>query len=106
MLHFAAIAALANEHHTAIVSREMSTHQLMERLVASEVPGISTADLRRGNLPGGMDELRHIQQQSLRLRAQGHYLHIDETVGLSIQQLRAKCTRLHAQHPLGLVLVD
>ena len=36
----------------------------------------------------------------------GHRLHLDDTPGLSIQQLRAKCARLHAQHPLSLVLVD
>lgn len=106
MLHFAATAALENSYHTAIFSMEMSTHQLMERLIASEVPGYSNADLRRGNLRGGLDELQHVQQQALRLRTNGHRLHIDETVGLSIQQLRAKCTRLHAQQPLELVLVD
>ena len=39
-----------------------------------------------------------------RLRTHGQ--HLDDTHGLSVQQVRAKCARLHAQHPLGLVLVD
>jgi replicative DNA helicase len=44
--------------------------------------------------------------QAQRLRSQSHILHLGDTPGLSIQQLRAKCTRLHAQYLLRLVLVD
>jgi replicative DNA helicase len=106
LLHFARIAALDHGHHTAIFSLEMPRYQLMQRLVASEVPGYSNSDLRRGNLPGGLEQVADIRQQARRLRTHGHTLHIDDTPGLSIQQLRAKCARLHAQHPLGLVLVD
>lgn len=106
LLHFARTAALDHGHHTAIFSLEMPTLQLMQRLVASEVPGYSNADLRRGNLPGGLDQVAHIRQQAQRLQTHGHRLHLDDTPGLSIQQLRAKCARLHAQHPLSLVLVD
>ncbi|WP_151087404.1 replicative DNA helicase [Hymenobacter baengnokdamensis] len=106
LLHFARTAALDHQQHTVVFSLEMPTLQLMQRLVASEVPGYSNSDLRRGNLPGGLDQVAHIQEQAQRLRTHGHRLHIDDTHGLTIQQLRAKCARLHAQHPLGLVLVD
>ena len=106
MLHFARTAALDHGQHTAIFSLEMPILQLMQRLVASEVPGYSNSDLRRGNLPGGLEQVAHIRQQAQRLRTYGHTLHLDDTPGLTIQQLRAKCARLHAQHPLGLVLVD
>ena len=106
LLHFARTAALDHGQHTAIFSLEMPTLQLMQRMVASEVPGYSNSDLRRGNLPGGLEQVAHIRAQAQRLRTHGHVLHIDDTPGLSIQQLRAKCARLHAQHPLGLVLVD
>ncbi|GAA4368771.1 replicative DNA helicase [Hymenobacter saemangeumensis] len=106
LLHFARTAALDHAHHTAVFSLEMPTLQLMQRLVASEVPGYSNADLRRGNLPGGLDQVAYVQAQAQRLRTHGHRLHLDDTPGLSIHQLRAKCARLHAQHPLGLVLVD
>jgi replicative DNA helicase len=106
LLHFARTAALDHGQHIAIFSLEMPTLQLMQRMIASEVPGYSNSDLRRGNLPGGLDQVAHIREQAQRLRTHGHRLHIDDTPGLSIQQLRAKCTRLHAQHPLGLVLVD
>ncbi|OGX83054.1 replicative DNA helicase [Hymenobacter glacialis] len=106
LLHFARTAALDHGHHTAVFSLEMPTLQLMQRMVASEVPGYSNSDLRRGSLPGGLEQVAHIRQQAQRLQTHGHQLHIDDTPGLSIQQLRAKCARLHAQHPLGLVLVD
>ncbi len=106
LLHFARTAALDHGRHTAIFSLEMPTLQLMQRLVASEVPGYSNSDLRRGNLPGGLDQVASIREQAQRLATHGHQLHIDDTPGLSIQQLRAKCARLHSQHPLGLVLVD
>jgi replicative DNA helicase len=106
LLHFARTAALDYGHHTAVFSLEMPTLQLMQRMVASEVPGYSNSDLRRGNLPGGLDQVAHIRQQAQRLHTLGHRLHLDDTPGLSIQQLRAKCARLHAQHPLSLVLVD
>ena len=106
LLHFARTAALDHGHHTAVFSLEMPTLQLMQRMVASEVSGYSNSDLRRGNLPGGLDQVAHIRQQAQRLRTHGHRLHLDDTPGLSIQQLRAKCARLHSQHPLSLVLVD
>ena len=106
LLHFARTAALDHGQHTAIFSLEMPTLQLMQRLVASEVPGYSNSDLRRGNLPGGLDQVAHIRAQAQRLATHGHLLHLDDTPGLSIQQLRAKCACLHSQHPLGLVLVD
>ncbi|MBW3127305.1 replicative DNA helicase [Hymenobacter profundi] len=106
LLHFARTAALDHGQPTAIFSLEMPTLQLMQRLVASEVPGYSNSDLRRGNLPGGLDQVASIRQQAQRLHTHGHLLHIDDTPGLSIQQLRAKCARLHSQQPLRLVLVD
>jgi len=106
LLHFARTAALDHGHHTAIFSLEMPTLQLMQRMIASEVPGYSNSDLRRGNLPGGLEQVAHIRHQAHRLSTHGHRLHLDDTPGLSIQQLRAKCARLHAQHPLSLVLID
>lgn len=106
LLHFARTAALDHGHHTAVFSLEMPTLQLMQRMIASEVPGYSNSDLRRGNLPGGLAQVAHVREQAQRLQTHGRQLHLDDTPGLTIQQLRAKCARLHAQHPLSLVLVD
>lgn len=106
LLHFARTAALEHEQHVAFFSLEMSKLQLMQRLLASEIPGYSTSDLRCGRLTGGLDEVAHIAQQAQRLRASGHHLHLDDTAGITINQLRAKCVQLHAQWPLSLILVD
>lgn len=104
MLHFARTAVLEHEKTSIIFSLEMPTVQLMMRLIASEVPGYSTADLRLGNLKGGTHEVTHIRNQAARLNT--NRLHLDDTPGLTLNQLRAKCTRIHADTPLQLVLVD
>lgn len=106
MLHAAREAGLDHDKHVAIFSLEMPAAQLVQRLVSSEVEGYSNSDLRRGNIRGGVDEVANIRQKAARLKALGHRLHVDDTPGVSIQQLRAKCHRLHAEHPLGMVLVD
>jgi replicative DNA helicase len=53
--------------------------QLMQRMIASEVPGYSNSDLRRGNFPGGLDQVASIRDQAQRLHTHGHQLHIDGT---------------------------
>ncbi|WP_175470948.1 replicative DNA helicase [Hymenobacter psychrophilus] len=106
LLHFARTAALDHGRAVAVFSLEMPIVQLMQRMIVSEVPGYSNADLRRGNLPGGLEQVGHLREQAQRLRTHGHLLHLDDTPGLSLQQLRAKCAALHATQPLGLVLVD
>jgi len=104
MLHFARMAVLEHQKTAIIFSLEMPTVQLMMRLIASEVEGYSTADLRLGNLKGGPHQVTRIRDQAARLNT--NRLHLDDTPGLTLNQLRAKCTRIHADSPLQLVLVD
>jgi replicative DNA helicase len=106
MLHMARAASLDHELHTAIFSLEMPAIQLVQRFVASEVPGYVNSDLRRGNLTGGLEQVAHLEQQAQRLAHCGHRLHIDDTSGLTVNQLRAKCAAIHDEQPLSLVLVD
>lgn len=106
MLHFARAACLYEQHHAAIFSLEMSAIELLHRLISGEAPGYAYSQLRRGEVAGGLPEVARIRAQSLRLKEQGHRIHIEDGSSLSIQQLRAKCLRLHQQHPLGLVMVD
>ena len=106
MLHLVRAASLDHGLHAAIFSLEMPTAQLVQRLVASEVPGYTNSELRRATLPGGQAQVEHLRQQAGRLKTLGHRMLLDDTPGLTVQQLRAKCTRLHAEHPLGLVAVD
>jgi replicative DNA helicase len=106
MLHAAREAGLDHDKHVAIFSLEMPAAQLVQRLVSSEVEGYSNSDLRRGNVRGGVAEVASIREKAARLKTLGHRLHVDDTPGVSIQQLRAKCHRLQAKHPLGLIMVD
>ncbi|WP_162549662.1 replicative DNA helicase [Hymenobacter nivis] len=104
LLHFARTCALDLGRAAAIFSMEMPTKQLMQRMVASEVPGYSNADLRRGNIAGGVPQVHQLYEAAKRLRTDK--LLIDDTPGLSIFQLRAKAARLKAEHGVALILVD
>lgn len=105
MLRWAIAAALEEQRHAVIFSLEMPAQQLMDRLIAHET-GVPYSELRRGELPGGLDQVDELARQSARLTTHGHRLHIEDGSSLSLEQLRAKCHRLHRKHPLGVVMVD
>ncbi len=85
----------------AIFSMEMSARQLAQRLLASEAR-INAQAARTGNLD--QNDYNAI------VRAANNFAHtrifIDDTAGLSVLELRAKCRRLKSEHDIGLVLVD
>ena len=85
----------------AIFSLEMGSKQLAQRLLTSE----ARVDAQRARTGRMKDE----DWQNL-ARAAGKLsdaeLFIDDTPGLSVLELRAKCRRLKAEHGLGLVVVD
>lgn len=103
MLHFARACALDMGDACAIFSMEMPPLQLMQRMIASEVQGYSNADLRAGRVSSD-EEFNRLYQAGLRLKTPK--LLIDDTSGLSIQQLRAKAVRMKVEHDIQLVLVD
>lgn len=104
MLHFARTAALSNGLPSAVFSMEMPLRELFLRMVASEVEGYSNADLSRGRMAGGVEEVQDLRRKAQRLNS--HLLLLDDTPGLSLQQLRAKCARLKAEQHIGLIMVD
>ena len=73
----------------AVFSLEMSSVQLVNRLIASE-SGIPTQKLRKGNLED--HEWIQLNQQITKLSEAP--LFIDDTPALTIFELRAKCRRL------------
>lgn len=103
MLHFARVAALDHDQAAAIFSLEMPAVQLIERMIASETDAYTNSQLRRGDVP---DEaaFNRLYQDALRLKSDK--LHIDDTPGLSIHQLRAKAARLKAEKNIKFILVD
>ena len=96
-------AALHPEHATgvAIFSLEMSSQQLAQRLLTSEAR-VNAQSARTGRL--SEDDWPRLARAAGRLSAAPIF--IDDTPGLGILELRAKCRRLKAEHDIGLVIVD
>ncbi len=96
-------AALHGQRPTgvAIFSLEMSAQQLAQRLLTSEAR-VNAQAARTGRLSN--DDWPRLARAAGRLSNAPIY--IDDTPGLGILELRAKCRRLKAEHNIGLVLVD
>ncbi|MGM9511320.1 replicative DNA helicase [Larkinella sp. GY13] len=85
----------------AIFSLEMSSVQLVNRLISAEAE-IDSEKIKKGNLaPHEWAQLHHKIQ-----RLTEAPIFIDDTPALSILELRAKCRRLKAQHDIQLVVID
>jgi len=85
----------------AVFSLEMSSTQLVTRLIASEA-GISSEKLRKGDLNDS--EFAILHQHIARLT--NAPIFIDDTPGLNIFELRAKARRLKSQHNVDLIIID
>jgi len=102
LLNIAQHAALRNNVPTAVFTLEMSKEQLGNRLLAAE-SGIDSQLLRTGNLdrPEYWDRISECMP-----RISNAPLYIDDTPGITITEMRAKCRRLKVERQLGLVVVD
>ncbi|MCJ8275545.1 MAG: replicative DNA helicase, partial [Bdellovibrionales bacterium] len=100
-LNVALNAALYNKKKVAYFSVEMGKEQLMRRLLATEAR-VNMADLRFGRIRDN-DWPRLIDRAS-KLGEAG--LFIDDTSGISPQEIRSKARRLKQQHGLDMILVD
>jgi replicative DNA helicase len=85
----------------AIFSLEMSSVQLVQRLIASETE-IDSEKLRKGSLQD--HEFHQLHQRISRIAEAPIF--IDDTPGLSVFELRAKCRRLKAQHGIQMIIID
>jgi len=101
VLSLARNAAVDFKIPVAFFSLEMSSVQLVTRLVSAESE-ISSEKLRSGNLRG--DELQQIHSRITELSEAP--LFIDDTAGLSVFELRAKARRLKSKHDIQLLIVD
>lgn len=101
VLSMARNAAVDFNKAVAIFSLEMSSLQLVTRLIASESE-LSSEKLKKGNL-----EDYEFQQLNDKIRKLSEApLFIDDTPGLSVFELRAKARRLKEQHKIELIIVD
>jgi replicative DNA helicase len=85
----------------AIFSLEMSSVQLVNRLISGETE-IPAEKLRKGNLERHEYEQLHARIGKL---SEAPFF-IDDTPALSIFEFRAKCRRLKAQHDVQLIIID
>ena len=86
---------------TAIFSVEMSASQVAQRLLTTE-SGVDSTRMREGRL--NEVDLRSLSEAQRTLSAAPIY--IDDTPSIGITELRGKARRLHAEHPLSLIIVD
>lgn len=101
VLSLARNAAVDFNIPVAFFSLEMSSVQLVTRLVSAESE-ISSEKLRSGNLRN--DEIQQIHTKIQKLAEAPIF--IDDTAGLSVFELRAKARRLKSQHDIKLLIID
>jgi replicative DNA helicase len=85
----------------ALFSLEMSSVQLVKRLIASE-SRLSAEKLRKGDLREHEFQQLHSRISKLATAP----IFIDDTPGISVFDLRAKCRRLKMQHNIEMVIID
>ena len=85
----------------AIFSLEMSSVQLITRMISSET-GISSGKLRKGDLQPHEWEQLNVKVKNL----SNAPIFIDDTPSLSIFDLRAKARRLASQQGVKLIIID
>ncbi len=97
-------AAIDHKMPVAFFSLEMSKKEVVKRLLVSEVDhmDISTDQLTRGKI--NQDQFNEINKNINSLIDASIY--IDDTSGLSLNQLRSKCNRLKSKHGIKLIIID
>lgn len=101
VLSMARNIAIDYQNPVAIFSLEMSSVQLITRLISSET-GLTSEKLRTGKLEKHEWEQLNTKVKDLEKAP----LYIDDTPSLSIFDLRAKARRLHSQHGIKLIIID
>ena len=93
-------------------SLEMSREQLVQRMICTEA-NLSKQELRPGKQSGATEE--ELQSRKLSImdriwiasdKLAGSGLYLDDTPGLTIQEMRAKARRLKAEAGLDLIVID
>ena len=82
-------------------SLEMSKEQLTDRML-SDASGVNSWNIRTGNLSG--DDFEKLSEAMGEMAEAPIY--IDDTPGLSIQEMRTKTRRLAHEGEIGLIIVD
>jgi replicative DNA helicase len=100
-LNIAQYAAVHEHVPVAIFNLEMSKDQLVNRMLCSEVM-VDSQKMRTGKLED--EDWNKIAQALAPLSEAPVY--IDDTPGISVMDIRAKCRRLKLEKNLGLIVID
>jgi len=100
-LNIATNAAVRAKVPVAIFSLEMSKEQMTNRILCSEAM-VDSAKVRTGKIDD--DEWAKLAATSGELSEAGIY--IDDTPGISIMEIRAKCRKMKLEKNIGLVVID
>jgi len=100
-MNIAEHVAVDHNKPVGVFSLEMSSQQLVQRLLCSRAR-VNLQNIRNGFL--GKGDMNHLATAADAFAKSKMY--IDDTAGLSILELRAKARRLMDRHGLGLIVID
>ncbi|HEY4543765.1 MAG TPA: replicative DNA helicase, partial [Tissierellaceae bacterium] len=100
-INMAVNSALKAKAKVAIFSLEMSKEQLVQRMISS----VAHVDLRN-IISGNLDEDEWLQIINSMGPLSEAEIYIDDTAGISLMELSAKCRRLKLEKGIDLVLID
>ncbi|WP_085522453.1 replicative DNA helicase [Tuberibacillus sp. Marseille-P3662] len=100
-LNIAQNVATKNDENVAIFSLEMGAQQLVMRMLCAE-GNIDAQRLRTGKLEE--DDWQKLAMAMGSLSNAGIY--IDDTPGIRVNDIRAKCRRLQQEKGVGMILID
>jgi len=100
-LNIAQNVATKTDENVAIFSLEMGAEQLVMRMLSAE-GNIEAQSLRTGALTD--NDWKKLTMAMGSLSNAGIF--IDDTPGIRISELRAKCRRLKQEHGLGMIIID
>ena len=102
-LNLARNAALSGKAiPVAVFSLEMSSAQLVQRILSAESE-IWLEKISRGKMED--HEMKQLYAKGIQKLAQAP-IFIDDTAALNVFELRAKCRRLKNKHNIGLIIID
>ncbi len=94
-------AALEGNASVAVFSLEMSKEQLVQRMLSSqsavELSKIKTGTINEHDWPRILEAMSVLSSTKI---------HIDDTPGIKISELRSKCRKLKMEKGLDLILID
>ena len=101
VLSMARNMAILHENPVAFFSLEMSSVQLMMRLIVAET-GLQGTDIKSGRLT--TEQWRHLEDATKPLATAP--LYVDDTPALSVFEFRSKARRLKMQNDIRIIIID